>query len=266
MAIQRGPYGTGFVKRLGNTVGYKMGGGKYGMSAYQPEIINPRTVPQRVQRAKFAFLRKLGGMFGNVALMGLERQPYNTLSQAFMGVNMPLVMMYGEPYEDEVNVALTADVLKLSMGYEPTPYANLNNLVEGVFSFELRVPANDGNLPPDEAIIALAVDKLIGQDGYNAQVIRCAFTSDGHGNYTTGTKTVTVNTGELDPSVSAFRLYAYAYAVRYGGVSLNGFQSEMKTEQVHGEDAITYSSTATKTFTRHYFSPTIQFGANNIPH
>lgn len=266
MAIQRGPYGTGFVKRLGNTVGYKMGGGKYGMSAYQPEIINPRTVPQRVQRAKFAFLRKLGGMFGNVALMGLERQPYNTLSQAFMGVNMPLVMMYGEPYEDEVNVALTADVLKLSMGYEPTPYADLNNLVEGVFRFELRVPANDGTLPPDEAIIALAVDKLIGQDGYNAQVVRCAFTSDGGNYYTTGTKTVSINTGELDPSVTAFRLYAYAYAVRYGGVSLNGFQSEMGVNQVQGEDAITYSSTATKIFTRHYFSPTIQFGTNNIPH
>lgn len=266
MAIQRGPYGTGFVKRLGNTVGYKMGGGKYGMSAYQPEVINPRTVPQRVQRAKFAFLRKLGGMFGDIALMGLERQPYNTLSQAFMGVNMPLVVMYGSPYEDEVNVALTADALKLSMGYEPAPRADLNSLVGGSFQFELRVPANDGTLPPDEAIIVLAVDKMIGQDGYNAQVVRCAFTSDGGNYYTTGTKTVTINTGEIDPSTTAFMLYAYAYAVRYGGVSLNGFRSEMGVDQVQGEDAITYSSTASKTFTRHYFSPTIQFGTQNIPH
>lgn len=95
MAKQRGPFGTGFVGKLGNTIGRKgMKSGEYIASAYQPQVNQPNSDAQIVRRSGFALLTRLGGVLGRDNLIGMRATARangrNHVSQ-FVSTNYPYV-------------------------------------------------------------------------------------------------------------------------------------------------------------------------------
>lgn len=264
MAIQRGPFGNGFVKRLGSTVGYKIGGGKYGMSAYQPEVRNPQTIPQRVQRAKFSFLRTLAKQFTNAGLLGLEREPYAQVAQAFMSLNMPKVIVSGSPSVVEVDVYATCPDIVLSNGYEVAPSYNLNSLSSGVLSTEIRTLIMGGNAKPDGVIVVVGVDKMMGIAGYEAQIYDYGYTSTSGTSYTTGTKEIRVLYPGRNPETDDYSVYVWFYNYRYVGGRVKLGDGEWTAGVSQDIERIGLSSSASLVGAVRRYSPTAFFSATNI--
>lgn len=265
MAIQRGPYGTGFVKRLGNTVGYKMGGGKYGIVAYQPEVINPQTLNQRIQRAKFTFLRKVSANLRGEALRGLENQPYTGWPQAFMSMNMDSVTYQVSDNQITIDERISCEKMILSQGYETMPRYNLNQCVGGDFSTVLQTPKVEGANRPDGVIVVICVDKGVGMAGYEAQVFDWGYVTDSQSYYSTGTKHVSIIHPTQDPATYAYSIFVWAYNYRYvnSGFSRPALAFESEFGGTNG--VLTMSSVAGVRRQRRAYSSTLAYGAVNIP-
>ena len=179
MAYLRGPFGTGYVKRLGATVGQKAGNGRYRISAYQPEVFNPNTRPQAVQRRKFAFLTRLASFIGNDGLVGLERQPYTTLRSAFVKMNMPNVVVVPDSSPVEIDYALSSDKMIVSRGTLMPPTEVRAECAGGILSLRVGTFVDVNHYVPDECIAVALVPTAFEKEGYKALVMRKTYTGAG---------------------------------------------------------------------------------------
>lgn len=257
MAIQRGPFGNGFVKRLGSTVGYKLGGGRYGMSAYQPEVRNPQTLPQRVQRAKFYFLRTLAKQFTNAGLIGLEREPYAQVAQAFMSLNMPKVTMISSPSVVQVDVYETCPDIMLSSGYEVTPLVVTTALDRGELTFSVMTSKTGAENKPDGVVVVVAVDKMMGVSGYEVQLYDYGYDLQDNRRWYTSDKRVTCVWPGGDVTTMDFRAYIWAYNYRYVGGKLKLGVNTWGSASLWGGTAISMSSPAGVVGAYRRYSPTV---------
>lgn len=265
MGIQRGPYGTGFVKRLGNTVGYKKGNGEYGINAYQPEVINPRTYPQRVQRVKFAFLRTLSAGFAGEALRGLMNQPYTSWPHAFMAMNMPYTMLKSEPGDPEIDVVVTCRQLMLSQGYEQRPFYNLNHCGAGVFETDICTYKNDGSMRPDGVIAVIGVDKKVGTSGYVFQVYDWGYIQEDGVVYSTKNKQVEILYPDGDPRSDSYNVYMWFYNYRFADGKRRTLNPTVSVSAGQTNNSIEMQTLTDVIGTRRVFSPTAFCVAPNIP-
>lgn len=256
MAIQRGPFGNGFVKRLGSTVGYKLGGGRYGISAYQPEVRNPQSLLQRVQRAKFLFLRTLAKQFTNAGLIGLEREPYAQLAQAFMSLNMPKVIMITSPSVVQVDVYETCPDIILSSGYEVSPLIVATTLDRGQLTFSVMTSKTGSENKPDGVIVVVAVDKMMGVPGYEVQLYDYGYDQQDNRRWYTSEKRVTCIWPGADVTTNAFSAYIWAYNYRYVGGKLKVGASTWGSASLLGGAAISMSSPAGVVGAYRRYSPT----------
>lgn len=256
MALLRGPYGTGYVKRLGATVGQKAGQGRYKIYAYQPEVINPRSYGQRVQRAKFSFLGYMAGMFTDAGLVGLERQPYTSLRTAFMSLNMKNVVMNAAPDDESVNVSQSAELVMLSKGYEASPkmvpqLTAYNNLkLNGQTSY------SDLSQAPDVFIGVIIIDALIGIQDYFAQVVTATYSVRGATRASFEVPDVRLDTRTLPSSGQAYRVYVYGYNMRYTGNRLSAGSDSFGFDAAAQQPAFELTSAARNLYAKHLYSPT----------
>ena len=266
MAIQRGPFGNGFVKRLGSTIGYKIGGGKYGISAYQPEVRNPQTIPQRVQRAKFLFLRVLAKQFTNAGLIGLEREPYATVAQAFMSLNMPKVQMINNPDVVQVDVYESCPDIILSSGYFVPPVVAVSGLRAGTLEFSVSTSRTGADEKPDGVLVVIGVDKLMGVAGYEVQLFDYAYTEQNDRRWYTPNKTVAIAYPGGDPTTYNYQAYIWAYNYRYVGGKVKLTASTFSSGSVSSAQALQMSSPANLVGAYRRYSPThFTYVANLIP-
>lgn len=124
MAKQRGPFGTGYVGKLGNTVGRKgMKSGEYISSAYQPQVNQPNSDSQIVRRSGFALLTRLGGVLGRDNLIGMRATARangrNHVAQ-FVSTNYPFV----DFASDATTAKLEWQNVLLSLGGAAMPQRN----------------------------------------------------------------------------------------------------------------------------------------------
>ena len=264
MAIQRGPYGNGFVKRLGSTVGYKMGGGKYGIAAYQPEVRNPQTVAQRVQRAKFLFLRVLAKQFTNAGLIGLEREPYATVAQAFMSLNMPKVQMINNPSVVQVDVYESCPDIMLSTGYFVKPVVAVSDLRAGTLQFSVSTSRTGADEKPDGVLVVIGVDKLMGVAGYEVQLYDYSYTEQNERRWYTQNKTVAIVYPGGDPTTYNYMAYIWAYNYRYVGGKVKLTAATYDVGTISGAQTIQMASPANLVGAYRRYSPTAFFSAANL--
>lgn len=257
MAILRGPYGTGYVKRLGATIGQKAGGGKYKIYAYQPEVINPRSYGQRVQRAKFSFLGQMAGMFTNAGLVGLERQPYTSLRTAFMSLNMGNVVMNEAPDDESVNVSQSAQSVILSKGYEAPPSMVPVMTVYNKVSLAVRTTYSDLSQAPDVFIGVIIIDKLIGAQDYFAQVVTAAYPTKGATSAVIAPFDITIDTRTLDPGGERYAVYVYGYNMRYVGGRLSAGSGSLGFDDAGLQPSFELTSAARNLYAKHLYSPTV---------
>lgn len=259
MAILRGPYGTGFVKKLGSVVGQKAGDGKYKVYAYQPEVSNPRTDAQLIQRAKFTFVTQLAAIFTDAGIIGLERQPYTTLRTAFASINLPKVQVNTAIQPNEVDVYASMAEMRVSMGVEPAPRILLQSFRRGVLSCDFRTNVPDGTLPPDEVIIVVCVPKVFGTPDYNAQVLRLTPTPAGSGEgykvYMAGFSDLSVVAPDIDWTTQQPFASIYAYNLRYAGNKRGYDTSAMSGDQENNENVAHLEQTMRLQYARHLYSP-----------
>lgn len=235
MAKIRGPFGTGYVKRLGNTVGRKLGGGEYGIFAYQPEVINPRTTKQTDQRAKFNFCVKMAVVFGDEALAGLSNLHYKTLRNAFTARNIANVAMapFGEP--GEVQPEISARALRISAGGVVNPSPEVNAGSDG---FVMVTPVTQYGIEsnrPDEIVIVAICTNVMTQNGYRAAMARVPYESFVDGQASAEEVKLLVDVGSGETPVGGFNVVVYCYNVkynvsdvrfRYGGLRAGGTAEE----------------------------------------
>lgn len=215
MAIQRGPYGTGFVRKLGNTVGYKIGGGRYGIAAYQPAVINPKSVKQNTQRAKFTFLQQFGALLQRGSLEGLENLGYKKVRNAFNSINIGQLTVENPGTNPKVNVDVAAPLLQLSRGYEPAPGISVGTADGTTLKVGAGTYYSDGVNRPDMVRIVIVCANAMGNVGYAAQVVDIAYTSFAGGYASTDNVEVFCETGGIDPSHNNLTYYLWAYNIRY---------------------------------------------------
>ena len=215
MAIQRGPYGTGWVKRLGNSVGIKLGGGKYGIISYQPNVINPKSVKQNVQRAKFAFLQQMGGIVGGNALLGLSNLRYKSVQNAFNSINIANLVVDNPMSNPKVNLELSAPNMRLASGYEVTPVVSVGD--QGTPSIKLSAQTRYGSAGnrPDAVRFVIIVANYMSMMGYVAQVEEQTYTSFNDGVASTLAVDVVLDTMGITPSGETLGVMIYAYNIRY---------------------------------------------------
>lgn len=257
MAFLRGPFGTGYVKKLGVTVGQKAGDGKYKIYAYQPKVINPRSYGQRVQRAKFSFLGYMAGMFTNAGLVGLERQPYTSLRTAFMSLNMSNVVMNAAPDDESVNVSQSAQSVILSKGYEAPPSMLPMLTVYNRLSLTVRTAYSDLSQAPDVFVGVVIIDKLIGAQDYFAQVVTKTYTTKGNTSASITPFDIDLDTRSLDPAEERYTVYVYGYNIRYVSSRLSAGVSSLGFNDVGLQPSFELTSAARKLYAKHQYSPTV---------
>lgn len=256
MAILRGPYGTGYVKRLGATVGQKAGQGKYKIYAYQPEVVNPRSYGQRVQRAKFSFLGYMAGMFTDAGLVGLERQPYTSLRNAFMSLNMKNVVMNAAPDDESVNVSQSAELVMLSKGYEPAPKMVSILRSYNTLSLNGQTTYSDLSQAPDVFIGVIIIDKLIGIQDYFAQVVTATYSTRGATRASFALDDIRIDTRALPATGETYRVYVYGYNMRYTGNRLSAGVGTLGFDEDAQVPAFELTSAARNLYAKHLYSPT----------
>lgn len=256
MAILRGPFGTGYVKRLGGTVGQKAGDGKYKIYAYQPEVINPRSYGQRVQRAKFIFLGKMAGIYTDAGLVGLERQPYKSVRTAFMSLNMPNVVMGTAPDDETVNVGASAEAMILSKGYEPAP--SLLPMMTSYTNMRLSATTfyNGLDAAPDVFVYVILVDKGIGVADYVAQVGSIAYTSREESRARIIAQEITVRLDGIVYQGQRLTYYVYGYNMRYAGGRVGGSANTLSADPEAVQLQFELTSVARNLYSKHMYSPT----------
>lgn len=176
MGLQRGPFGSGFIKKLGQTVGFKAGGGEYGIRAYQSEVKNPRTSAQTSQRARFNWCAKMAAVLGNEALVGLSNQRERTVRQAFSALNIDRLQMDSLINPEQVDALGSAMNIKLSMGSvvwaSPVLTSSTHNMIK---IHPESFYGQEANRPDEMIVVAVLVDRL-QEEGYRAAWIRIPYT------------------------------------------------------------------------------------------
>lgn len=247
MAIQRGPFGTGFTGRMGNVVGVKLGGGKYGIYPYQPNVINPKSVKQNTQRAKFTFLQQFGALLQRGSLEGLENMGYKKVRNAFNSVNIGQLTVQNPGTNPKVNVDVAAPLLQLSRGYEPTPGISVNSSNGSTLKLTADTNYSEGFNRPDMVRIVIVCANAMGNVGYAAQVVDVAYTHFADGIASTDAVEALCETGGIDPSGNDLTYYVWAYNIRYVakyGQFAAGVRDDVSVQNVHhiqqeiGVDAI----------------------------
>lgn len=256
MAILRGPFGTGYVGRLGANVGQKAGNGRYKIYAYQPDVRNPRTYSQRVQRAKFSFLGQMAGIYTDAGLVGLERQPYKSVRTAFMSLNMPNVVMGTAPDDETVNVGASAEAIKLSKGYEPAP--QMLPMMTSYTNMKLSATTfyNGLDAAPDVFIYAIVVDKGIGVDDYVAQVGAIAYTNRDSSRARITAQDITVRLDGITYLGQRLTYYVYGYNMRYAGGRTGASANTLSADPDAAQLQFELTSVARNLYSKHLYSPT----------
>lgn len=234
MAKLRGAYGTGYVKRLGNTVGRKIGNGEYGIFNYQPEVINPRTDAQTDQRAKFNFCIKMAAVLGDDALVGLSNLRYKTVRNAFTALNIGNVIMNPLGGAGAVQPSLSAALMQLSHGgaVMPTPTVedgtNITVAITPTTNYGI-----DANKPSEMIAVAICLSE-IERGGYRAALVRIPYTSFEDGVASADKVKLAVDVGSEAMPLGGWPIEVYCYNVQYnlndvryhyGDLALGGTQS-----------------------------------------
>lgn len=261
MAIQRGPYGTGFTGKLGNSVGYKIGGGRYGIVAYQSTVIDPKSVKQNTQRAKFTFLQQFGALLQRGSLEGLENIGYKKVRNAFNSVNIGKLTVENPGTNPKVNVDVAAPLLQLSRGYEPMPAIGVGSENGSRLKITAGTFYSEGVNRPDAVRIVIVCANAMANVGYSAHVVDLTYTGFADGYASTDAVEVLCETGGIDPSRNNLTYYIWAYNIRYVakyGQFAAGERSGVMTQNVPhitqqaGVEAISgrklYSATAFELF------------------
>lgn len=236
MALQRGPFGSGYIKKLGQTVGFKAGGGEYGIRAYQPEVTNPRTAAQTSQRARFNWCAKMAAVLGNEALVGLSNQRERTVRQAFSALNIDRVQMNSLINPEQIDALASAMGIKLSMGSvvmaSPVLTPRAHNSID---IYPETFYGQDANRPDELLVVAVLVNRL-QEEGYRAAWIRIPYTKFDNGVASADEVNMLVS-----QSVSAQQGYtqecvAYFYNVKYNSDTVRyrygGLRAVMQGEDV----------------------------------
>lgn len=235
MAILRSVYGSGFVKRVGNVVGQKAGDGKYKISAYQPDITNPKSTAQQVQRSKFSFLGKLAVILGNEALVGMSNTKHRTTQLAFISKNIANVAMQviGDP--TKVDPVITMHLLQMSDGGVVTPRLTLESVSESVVSVIAETPYSIDSMRPTSVVLVAFCYSELSRQGYRATVTTADYVSyvDGIAKIDELKLNVDVGTGATPPLGFPCVVLAYnvqlplnSYRTRYGDVQAVEYQGE----------------------------------------
>lgn len=235
MAILRSVYGSGFVKRVGNVVGQKAGDGKYKISAYQPDITNPKSTSQQVQRSKFSFLGKLAVILGNEALVGMSNTKHRTTQLAFISKNIANVVMQviGDP--TQVDPVLTMSLLQMSDGGVVTPQLSLTGVSNSVVSIGAATPFSIDSMRPTSVVLVAFCYSELSRPGYRASVATADYVKydDGLAKIDELELSVDVGTGAQPPAGFPCVVLAYnvqvplnSYRTRYGDVQAVEYQGK----------------------------------------
>lgn len=235
MAILRSAYGSGFVKRVGNVIGQKAGDGKYRISAYQPDVTNPRSTAQQVQRSKFSFLGKLAVILGNEALVGMSNTKYRTTQLAFISRNIANVAMQviGDP--TQVDPVLTMRLLQMSDGGVVTPQLSLEIGSESVVNVTVGTAYSIDSMRPTSVVLVALCYSELSRPGYRATVATADYISfvDGLAKTDEMKLNVDVGTGAVPQTGFPCVVLAYnvqlplnSYRTRYGDVQAVDYQGE----------------------------------------
>ena len=235
MAILCGPYGSGFRKRVGQTVGQYIGNGQYRISQYIDKIINPKTVPQQVQRSKFSFLGKLAVILGNEALVGMSNTKHRTTQLAFISKNIPNVVMQviGDP--TQVDPVLSMSRLQMSDGGVVTPRLTLESVSESVVSVTATTPYSIDSMRPTSVVLVAFCYSELSRPGYRASVTTANYISFDDGSAKTDALNlkVDIGAGAMPPGGYPCVVLAYnvqlplnSYRTRYGDVQAVDYKGE----------------------------------------
>ena len=233
MAILRSAYGSGFVKRVGNVVGQKAGDGKYKISAYQPDVTNPKSTSQQVQRSKFSFLGKLAVILGNEALVGMSNTKHRTTQLAFISKNIPNVVMQviGDP--TQVDPVLSMSRLQMSDGGVITPRLTLVGDSENVVSVIAETPYSIDSMRPTSVVLVTFCYSELSRPGYRATVATADYVEFVEGVARTDKLklNVDIGAGAMPPGGFPCVVLAYnvqlplnSYRTRYGDVQVVDYQ------------------------------------------
>ena len=249
MAELRGAYGTGFVRRLGNVVGMFAGNGRYKIVNYNPNVYNPRTEAQLIQRAKFSFLGRLAAVLGKDALAGMSNLGYVQLAHAFISRNMAGVVMDTRQDPTQVMPALSLENMLLSAGSLPACLFTLQDGGQCRVQFDGQCVYNSDRDKPDGVIITLVVLNSIGEEGYHANVYQVPVSqyADGQAQFREVLLPVTdFGNSDADHNISV-AVYVYPYRknrtngrTRYG--RLNSDSNLGTGGNIHSVDTMVYAT------------------------
>lgn len=235
MAILRSAYGSGFVKRVGNVVGQKAGDGKYRISAYQPDVTNPKSNAQQVQRSKFSFLGKLAVILGNEALVGMSNTKHRTTQLAFISKNIANVVMQviGDP--TQVDPVLTMSRLQMSDGGVVTPRLTLERDSENTVTVIAETPYSMDSMRPTSVVLVAFCYSELSRPGYRATVTTADYVEfvEGIARIAKLKLNVDIGTGTVPPGGFPCVVLAYNaqlplnyYRTRYGDVQAMDYKGE----------------------------------------
>lgn len=262
MALLRSVYGSGFVKRVGNVVGQKAGDGKYKISAYQPDITNPKSTAQQVQRSKFSFLGKLAVILGNEALVGMSNTKYRTTQLAFISKNIPNVAMQviGDP--TQVDPVITMSRLQMSDGGVVTPQLTLASVSENKVSVIAETPYGIDSMRPTSVVLVALCYSELSRPGYRATVMTTDYIKFTDGIAATDEVRLTVDIGSGATPSTGFPCVVLAYNVQ---LPLNSYRTrygDVQSVDYQGETAIGAVDTVKALSGRALYSKTIHQDIN----
>lgn len=262
MAILRSVYGSGFVKRVGNVVGQKAGDGEYRISAYQPNITNPKSTAQQVQRSKFSFLGKMAVILGNEALVGMSNTKHRTTQLAFISKNIANVAMQvvGEP--TQVDPVLTMRLLQMSDGGVVTPQLTLMSISENRVGIIAETPYSIDSMRPTSVVFVAFCYSELSRPGYRASVIMADYTKFSDGSAYTEERQLSVDVGTGAVPAEGFPCVVLAYNVQ---LPLNSYRTrygDVQAVEYQGETAIGAVDTVKALSGRALYSKTIHQNIN----
>lgn len=236
MALQRGPFGSGYIKKLGQTVGFKAGDGEYGIRAYQPMVTNPRTEAQTSQRARFNWCAKMAAVLGNEALVGLSNQREHTVRQAFSALNIDRLQMNSLINPEQVDALGSAMQIKLSMGSvvwaSPVLTSSAHNVI-GIHPESFY--GQEANRPDELIVVAIIVERL-QEEGYRAAWMRIPYTNFTDGIASADDVKLMVSMPVSSQQGFTQECVAYCYNVKYNSntvrYSYGGLKAVKQGEEV----------------------------------
>lgn len=235
MALQRGPFGSGYIKKLGQTVGFKAGGGEYGIRAYQPEVTNPRTAAQTSQRARFNWCAKMAAVLGNDALVGLSNQRERTVRQAFSAININRVQMDVLTNPEQVDAFMSAMAMRLSMGSVVTGAPVLTSKSHNTMTILPESFYGQEAERPDELLVVVVVVDRLADDGYRAAWVRIPYTTFENGIASAENQDLQVTAEISTQEGYKQECVAYFYNVKYNGDQVRYRYGGLQPGDVHGD-------------------------------